>query len=222
MAMKAQGAPSLSDLGNFNVNRPDLYEAIRQPLYDFTNYAAAGQTQLQFFQTPVGQSGKTLADTNMRAAGQMPQPQFYLIKSIQVKFYPGVSPGLFVTTAAVTNFANDVYAFAKSGYLELFIGSKSYLDLGPLDLFPAENRMAVTGAYAIDIKQATAADAQAEASIDYAATAGKPFFVDPAVLLVPNQNFSVTLNWPTAVSLPSGQIARIGVMFDGYLYRQSQ
>jgi len=39
---------------------------------------------------------------------------------------------------------------------------------------------------------------------------------------VPNQNFDITLTWPTAVALPSGQNARLGVVMDGILYRQSQ
>lgn len=219
----ASKAPSLADLGQYDVNRANQYEAIRQSLYDYTTYGgAAGQTQLQFFQVPVGQSGKTLADTNMRAAGQLPQPQFFLLESIEIKFYPGVLPGTHVTTLAATEFANDVYTVAKSGWAELFIGSKPYLDEAPLDRFPPKTRLNVDAAYGIQLKQTMAADAEEQVSMDYATFSGRPYFMDPQVLLVPNQNFTFTLNWPTAVPLPSTADARIGVVFDGYLYRLSQ
>lgn len=216
------GAPSLADLGQYDVNRANQYEAIRQSLYDYTSYAAAGQTQLQFFQTPVGQSSKTLADTNMRSAGQLPQPQFFLIESIEIKFYPGILPGQSATAFAESEFANDVYTAAKSGHAQLFIGSKPYLDEAPLDRFPPKTRLNVDAAYALQLKQTMAADAVEQLTMDYAVMSGRPYFMDPQVLLVPNQNFVFTLNWPTAVALPSGQAARIGVIFDGYLYRLSQ
>ncbi len=210
--------PSLSDLQQYDVNRRGEYEGIRQSFYDFTTYAAAGQTQLQFFQQPRGQGGKTIADTNMAAAGQLPQPQHFLVESVEIYLYPGVNPVIEDTAIAESEFSNDMYAVSKSGSLNFFIGSKTYLEEAPVGRFPPKTKMQAS--YAVHFAQATGADQQFAA--DYAAWVGRPYYLDPPVLLVPNQNFSVTLNWPTAVALPSGVDARVGVVLDGILYRQSQ
>ena len=82
--------PTLQDLKQFAVTKPGQIEATAQSLYDFQTYAAAGQTSLQFFQTPKGQGGKTAADTNLEQAGQLPAGKNFLVTSIEVKFYPGV------------------------------------------------------------------------------------------------------------------------------------
>lgn len=214
--------PNLQDLMQYDVNRRGQYEGIRQSLFDITTYALAGQTSLQFFQVPRGQGGKTIADTNMQSAGQLPQPQHFLVQSIEILLFPGVLPTTKLTTVAETEFANDVYTVSKSGSLDFFIGSKSYLEEAPLGRFPPKTRLAVESSHAIVQLQASAADAELQVSTDYAAGIGRPYFLDPPVLLVPNQNFNVTLNWPAVVALPSGADARIGVVLDGILYRQSQ
>lgn len=215
-------APDLATLQQWAVNRPGQYEVVRQTQYDFQAYAAAGQTSLQFFQVPQGQGGKTIADTNLDVAGSLPQPKWFLVESIEIHFYPGVNPGTSVTTAAETEFTNDVYALAKGGSLDFFIGSKTYVVEAPLIRFPPKTRLYVDAAHALQTKQAVAADAELQVSTDYGAACGRPYFVDPEVLLIPNQNFKVTLAWPTVVALPSGADARIGVILDGILYRQSQ
>lgn len=208
--------PSLSDLQQFDVNRRGQYEGIRQSLYDFQTYAAAGQTQLQFFQTPQGQDGKSVADTNMLSAGQLPQPVHFLVQSIELMFFPGTLPGTTAAAAAAPSFGNDVFTVLKSGSLRFFIGSKAYLEEAPLGRFPPKTRMesesGLSGTFAAGTFIAS----------DYAAFAGRPYFMTPPVLLVPNQNFSVTLNWPAVVALPSTVAGRIGCILDGILYRQSQ
>lgn len=215
-------APNLQELQSYSVNRQGQYEVVRQTQYDFQTYAAAGQTSLTFFQVPKGQSGKTIADTNIEVAGALPQPKWFLVESIEIQFFPGVNPGTLATTIAETEFSNDVYAVAKGGSLNFFIGSKTYVEEAPLIRFPPKTRLNVDAAHAIQLKQAVAADAEEQVSTDYAAACGRPYFVDPEVLLIPNQNFSVTLSWPAVVALPSGQDGRIGVILDGILYRQSQ
>lgn len=214
--------PNLTDLMKYDVNRRGQYEGIRQSLYDITTYANAGQTSLQFFQVPVGQSSKTIADTNMKSAGQLPQPQHFLVESIELLFFPGVLPVTKLDAVAETEFANDVYTVSKSGSLNFFIGSKSYLEEAPLGRFPPKTRLSVEGAHSILELQASAADQELQVSTDYAAGIGRPYFLDPPVLLVPNQNFNLTLTWPSVVALPSGVDGRIGVVLDGILYRQSQ
>jgi len=218
---------SFADAEKYRVNRSQEYEVTRQSLFDFTTYQAAGQTSLTFFQLPLGQGGKTIADTNLELAGQLPAPKYFLVESLEIYLFPGDDPvsvdnGVAVDAIA-TNFANDQYAVEQSGSLNFFIGSKTYLEEAPLGRFPPKTRLETQFGFALQTKQLAAADDGAQISGDYAAWSGRPYFLDPyKILLAPTQNFNVTLNWPTAVALPSTVDARIGVVLDGVLFRLSQ
>jgi hypothetical protein len=220
--------PSGAALRQYSVNRAGQVEAVRQTLYDIQTYAQAGQASLNFFALPQGQgttshpgsSGvKTKADTNMTTAGSLPSPQRFLVKSIEILFYPGLVINNFNATAAATvgTFSNDIYAVAKSGYLDFVIGSKSYLTEAPLGRFPPKTRVETRNAVASN--SATTA----EISFDYAAWIGRPYLLDAPLYLESTQNFSITLNWPNVIALSAADTtARIGVVLDGYLYRLSQ
>lgn len=218
--------PTISQLKEYAVSKPDQVEVTRQSLYDFQTYAAAGQPILTFFQNPIGQAGKTREDTNLEQGGQLPAGKNFIVTSIECYFFPGVDPMTEVTGVAgaltPTNFSNDVYTVAKSGFLDFFILSKSYLTEAPIGRFPPKTRLDVESSIALDVKQAVAADAESQLVMDYATFAGRPYFIEPNITLVSNQNFNVTLNWPTLAPLPSGVNGRIGIMLDGYLYRWSQ
>jgi len=216
--------PTLDDLRNYNVNRANQAEVIWQPLYDYQSYPAAGQTELNFFQVPVGQGAtsspgatgtKTIADTNMKSAGQLPQPTQFLLTGIEILFYPGqdVNASGAIGTSGLN--WDDVYTVGKSGALRLFIGSKDYLVDSPIMMFPPEKRLAGAAAMA----DATTAAGALHSQIDYATFAGRPYAITP-VNLIANQNFNVSLEWPTAVAL--NEDARIGVRLNGWLYRLSQ
>ena len=114
--------PDLQALENYRINRAGEVEGIWNPLYDYQNYAAAGQTSLSFFQIPIGQSSKTRKDTNMVSAGQLPKPQEFLVTGIEVMFWPGVVLSVLGAPAAQV-FMDDVYDFNKSGYLEFTVAS---------------------------------------------------------------------------------------------------
>ncbi len=45
-------------LRRYSVNRAGAVEELSWSLYDFTTYVLAGQTNLAFFQSPVGSAGK--------------------------------------------------------------------------------------------------------------------------------------------------------------------
>ena len=213
--MDQWGIPSLDELQQFSVNRPGQVEVVRSSLYDFQTYAQAGQTQLQFFQVPKGQSSKTFADTNMTVAGVLPAPQSFLIETVEIYFFPAGDPSSYGTGAAVENI-NDVYDVAKSGWLELFIGSKPYLDEAPLLKFPPA--VGLTGFAALS--DASTSSAAQRSAVSYASFGGPVYKMQPNILLTPSQNFIVTLNWPTAVAISAA--ARIGVNLGGVLYRNSQ
>jgi hypothetical protein len=208
--------PSTGAAKKFDVNRKGAVEAIYQPLYDFQTYAAAGQTSLTFFALPLGQGGKTYADTNMEAAGALPAPKEMLVTGIQVVFFPGVDVALYGGGAANTHW-RDSWAVFQSGYLDFFIGSKSYLTDAPIGKFSNDFRLAGAAA----LSDSTTAGAGQDNQIGYATWAGPRYEITP-VKLVSNQNFNVTLNWPAAVATPSTVAARIGVILEGFLYRLSQ
>lgn len=222
------GVPSRADLGKYVVNRPG-WEAIRQSLYDFQPYAAAGQQQLTFFSLPLGQGvglgggAKTYSDTNMHTASMLPQNQEFLIESIEIMFNPTIPsvaaqmPGANVAALTIPQIVNDAYVAQRTGNLQFIIGSKPYLQEAPLGRFPPKAHFALEGA-----ATTTVAASQLTALFPY--WTGRPYMLKPASLLLnSNQNFSVTLNWPEgAQALPSGNAGRIGLILDGFLYRRSQ
>lgn len=205
-----------SQLKAYSVNRAGQEEGITQPLYDYQTYPNAGATSLTFFQIPNGQSGKTLADTNMEQAGTLPAPKKFLIQAIEIAFFPGSSPSVNGAAAASEQW-NDTYAVFKSGHFQLFIGSKPYLDEAPLGVFPPGWRLAGAAA----LSDSTTAGADQQTRIGYAGFSGRPYQITP-IMLPTQQNFKVTITWPSAVSLPSGVDGRIGVRLLGALYRLSQ
>lgn len=211
--MQPFGAPSLQDLSKYGVNNPNQWEAVKYTFYDQQAYAQAGQTQLLFFQIPQGQSSKTLADTNMVSAGQLPQPQFFFVTGIEIQFWPGVLPAVDGTVAqTLGNGINDQWYVSKTGWLNFYIGSKSYLTEGPIGRFPPRTGLIVSSS-----GFGTAASGVA---VNYANMGGRGYDLAPGILLQPNQNFSLSLNWPTAQAISAA--GRIGAFLNGILYRQSQ
>ena len=204
----------LSALNSYNPNRPDQIEAIWQPQYDFQTYAQAGATNQAFFQVPFGSGGKTYANTNLQLGGQFPAPTAFLCTAIMVVFEPGNTVSQVATAAAraQTNWL-DTVAVANSGYLEFAIGGKTYLRDAPIGKF-APN-FSISGVAAMSGTQ-TAGN---QGDVNYARAAGRYYEITP-FLIPQTQNFSVTLYWPTAVAVTIA--GTIGVILDGFLYRQSQ
>lgn len=218
------GVPTRAELSRYSVNRPG-WEAVKQSLYDYQAYAAAGQAQLTFFQAPVGQNAKTLSDTNMTLAGQLPKNQEFLVTSIEVWFAPTTPtvaagmPSAFGVAQAVASLVNDAYIVGRAGNLNLTIGAKPYLQESPLGRFPQKASFEVLGAVGV---ATTVAATTPESRLAYGRWMGRPYLLDPAPLLLPeNQNFSVSLNWPEGVQAITNP-GRIGVILDGILYRRSQ
>lgn len=209
--------PTLAELEQYNVNRPGDLEGVKASLYDFQAYPAIGATQLTFFQVPIGQSGKTKFDTNMEIAGSLPAPKRFLIQSIEIYYYPGSTVDTFAAAAAaLPSQADDVYSFIQHGWIDVFIGSKSYLTESPLGRLPPSTGMKLHSAVASN--SATVGEVKSE----YAVAGGAQYLMQPPILLVPTQNFNVTLNWPALVPTPSTIAARVGVVMKGILYRNSQ
>lgn len=236
------GAPSLSEVMGYSVQRPDAVEGIRQTLYDFALYPTAGSTNIDFFQQPQGQglstaagnagNPKTLADTNMNAGGQLPNPLAFLMTSIEVLFWPGSSaaantyvPQVLSTFIAVpvagtvpisSGALNDQNAVLQTGFLDLTVISKPYLQEAQLLSFPPKTR------FDVDCAVATNSATTGTSAIASGKAGGRPYYMNPPILIPPTTNFRVSLRWPVAVATPSGFNGRIGVRLDGFLYRNAQ
>lgn len=221
--------PDMLQLSSYDVNRPG-WEAVRQSLYDSAQYVAAGQTQLSFFSTPVGQgttwaggAAKNNSDTNMTLAGQLPQNQEFLVQAIEIGFYPTTPtvaaqmPAAFGAQVAA-QIVNDAYIFRRAGNLTFVVGSKAYLQEGPLMKFPTGSNFEAEAALA----DVTTAGANLQSRIAFGKADGRVYSLTPTwVKLVSNQNFSVTLNWPEGVQAITNP-ARVVVSLQGILYRRSQ
>lgn len=204
--------------GQYQVTDMEKMEASTQPLYSFQAYAAAGQTSLTFFQNPVGQGTTTLLDTNMQAAGQLPNPQKFLIQGIGVRYIPSAAISVIGGAASANSPLNDMNAILKSGILTLTISSKDYLTISPLVELPARAYMAGAAA----LSDTTTAGATQSAKMSLGWVRGDVFKPNP-LLLESNMNFAVTMTWPTAVAIPSADAsARIGVYLYGTRYRPPQ
>jgi hypothetical protein len=208
--------PDYNSLAQFVPNRAGAVEIVRQPFYDFQSYPAAGSTQLLFFQVPAGQSSKTLADTNMTLAGQFPSPTTFLVEDIQVAFFPGSTVSQSVAAARALNNWIDVVAVSQAGWLEFTVGSKVLFRDAPIGKFPTNftvGGIASIAALDSDLTTTSTADVQ------FARMVGKVYETIP-IAIPQSQNFSVSLNFASAVSVQNG--ARIGVILNGVYYRLSQ
>lgn len=172
-----------------------LVNYIDQPLYDRVTVATSGTTQLTAFQTPIGQSSKTLLHTNMRLAGQIGQHQEALIYA--VRLVP-----VLLTAHTYTELANNVI---NAGYMVFEVMQKTFLEL-PLLLIPA-------GA---GIVSQTTLNAQSHMTNGFAANANKHRLSYP-IKLNRGQNWTVTLNWGSAPSLTTAM--ELYVVLDAYVKR---
>lgn len=229
----------LRALSNYQVNRPGMVEKVRQRLYDSMLYPTAGITQLSFFQTQKGAgvttaagaavaAVKTINDTNMELAGQLPAYKNFVLESIEVAFFPGagstantftIQPaGRFISSPATAFVpaSNDSSIFYNSGSLSFFIGSKEYLREAPLASFPPKAKLGLQNA--IGFNGATTG----ATFFDWPMAVGRAYFVQPQITIPSNQNFVVNLEWPGVVATPSGFNARVMVILDGFLFRNSQ
>lgn len=217
-------APSKDMLkpGSFVVNDLNAMECITQPLYDILAYPAVGQLAFSFFQVPVSGT-KTRASTNMQLAGQLPAPQKFLCSGISIEFLSGLPPVAGPQADTGISNINDYYAVMSNlagvnGWLHFEIGSKGYLDVAPLMQLPARSH--INGAMAAATNLTTGAATQTLGSFGF--NDGDVFKPVP-LLLEAGQNFSVTVNFPALVALPSSNThSQLACYLSGSLYRSPQ
>lgn len=219
--------PDLATFAKYGVNVQGVTDVIWQPLYDHLQYPAAGTSSLEFFQVQKGQGAttapnatgaKSLSDTNMTLAGQLPQPQSHLSLGLSFRIYPGVAPGEGgVTNANAGRFVNDVWNVFRSGAVEFIVGEKPRIQEAPLGKMGSQVSL---GGFASMADQTTAA-ASSFSQVDYAYIRS-PIYRIAASAIPWGQNFIVRVSWPALVTLPSAAAARIGCDIHGWLARAAQ
>lgn len=226
--VRGRALPSVTDFQKYAVNLLGTTDVVYAPLYDFQLYAAAGQNLLTFFAIPQGQGAtshpggagvKTLADTNMTLAGQIPAPQRFMVIGVELVLLPSNLPGRGPVAQTTVGFnANDVYSVARSGSLTLTIGQKIYAQDAPMMAFAQQNYLEGLAA----VSDATTAGANLLSQVETASIRGPAYAIQPTV--IPNgQNFNVQAVWPNLIALPSaGAATRIGVKLLGWLARAAQ
>jgi hypothetical protein len=225
LAMMGLGRPILTQ-SDLDQHRTALatQDIIYAPLFDSALYGTAGQNQIVLFTSPVGQGttsapsatgSKTLADTNMTAAGQLTKGNEFFMIGQELVLFPGESPEASLSSA-INGFVNDTYTVGKSGFLTLQIGSnRNYIQDGPLMIFPPAVRLAVAGA----VGGAATAGATTLLNMEYASWTGEPYAITP-VYIEATQGFQEVLQWPAAVTINS--TARLFSRLRGYLIRNAQ
>ena len=230
MGIRGRTGVKAGDIAKYRSSLPQA-DSIWNPQYDYVAYPNAGTTQLSFFTTPQGQGttsapggsgSKTIQDTNLTTAGMLPLGNRFLVLGIEVEFWPGNTPGLRLaavpTDAQFARNTDDVYTLLKSGILTFSIQNRIFVQDGPLMKFPTQTRLAGFATYnQNDSTAATIGFGQ----IEYAAGIGASYDIVP-VYIESTQGFTVTINWPGVVALPSATDGRIGVRLNGKLVRNAQ
>lgn len=107
-------------------------ERLHQPLYDSVIFTASVNVAnpLVFFTVPLGQSSKTLLDTNMKSGGALPAPQVFEVMGISIGCFPQETG-----TTAVD--VDDLREVLHKAYFQFFIDSKEMFTMAPLAKLPA-------------------------------------------------------------------------------------
>jgi hypothetical protein len=191
----------------------NLMEVINQPVYDSASFAqAAAMVKTVLFQTPIGQGGKTLAQTYMTKAGQLEQPQKLVIRAISLFFSNN--------TALI-----DLVNFLTNVSFVLTVGKKPMLECFAGNLTAGRGAIATSAA---ELGTVAAGDVQFISTSNGVPDPRSVFTLNQPIVIEGGEGFSVTLNPETAFNFaataarPNGVGTTVYVILDGELYRGVQ
>lgn len=176
-------------------------EAYPQVLYDTQTYVAAGSATLEYF----GTTNVDKSLNNMKAGGQLPDPEYFRIFWIQIVPIIGLSD------AAAPLAWSDMSQLlvVGRGTFEFNAQDKSY---GRVPLINAPSPGGIAG---FGYAEAATAGAEAhEYSNNGAPTGG--WWIGGAILLKPKVNFGVTLRFVPATAVSADRLIRVQLVGVGY------
>jgi len=198
------------------------YEYVRWPFYSYQQYPSAGQVTFNFFNQTVG-GNVTLADTNMKTAGNFQGGWNFLVMSIGCKFRLLSNNLTAFTGADATTIVSDLLmGFAQAGVLTWQINAFNYLQL-PLPFLYAppndgEEEMVWAGATSATVSRPPQATLNSRR---------KGVALTRPVLIESGQTFSISIQFlsdvvpviATSIVNDSTNPLKIGVELDGILFR---
>jgi hypothetical protein len=226
----------------FGVIDYSRWQAIRWQWYSYVTYPSAGSTQLTFFGQVAGQAGVTLQDTNLPKAGSFGQTHFQLksistdiqIAANDVDGFTRANQASLDTRALASDYLGG---FVQAGVLNFSVGARPFATIvkpfqyapppgSPLDL----DNSYVNQISAAPIPAAGAAQVSGVPWVTQTKMRSNVYFTDPNILIEAEQQFTVTLDFPsgvvpvlaTNVVNDSTNPLKVGVIFDGLLLRPVQ
>jgi hypothetical protein len=218
------------------------WQAIRWQWYSYITYPSAGATELNFFGQVAGQAGVTLQDTNLPKAGSFGQTHFQLksistdiqIASNDVDGFTRANQATLDTRALASDFLGG---FVQAGVLRFSVGARPFATIikpfqyapppgSPLDY----DNSYVNQISAAPVPAAGAAQVVGVPWITQTKMRSNVYFVDPNILIEAEQQFNVSLQFPsgvvpvlaTNVVNDSTNPLKVGVILDGLLLRPVQ
>jgi hypothetical protein len=193
----------------------NIMEVINQPVYDSASFSAGatitGPTVL--FQTPIGQSSKTLAQTNMTKAGQLEQPQKLVIRAIDL----WISNNSLIT---------DVLNMLVNWSFVLTVGKKPMLEVPLLNLTAGRGVIATAAA---QLGTLTTGNIPFTSVSNGIPDPRSVFTLNQPIVIEGGEGFSVKITPETSFQFvastgvnPPGNGAQLYVFLDGELYRGVQ
>jgi hypothetical protein len=188
-----------------------IRDILVQPLYDTMNLLAAGSVQLTFFQIPVGGvvpagttalgggGAKTLSDTNMDLAGQLPAGFAFQLNGFRLAFTWNVPPP-------------DVRIGINTAVFRFTVGQKDFLRV-PARSLPSGNGPVVTGSPTLAATAVVATSGWPHMANNFGIK-GKP------LILQNTENFAAFLQWPAVQAISAATF--ITIYLDGYYGRPVQ
>lgn len=184
-------------------------EVIPYMLYDTQTFVDNTTTSLDFFTTvPANESLG-----NLKNAGMLPNPQSFLIQAISIYFPINLeTDDQGASAGPMAGAINDIINLVNTGIMRLKIGEKQY---GPYPMWRLPASTFVKGFLA-------AAGGEAAGQVTgYAQLDGPLYALFPNLMLMPLQNFTVTLAWP-AGTIDTSANRSIKVLLDGQMARSIQ
>ena len=225
----ASSADAISYLqATYGSSNYNSWQVTRWQFFSFSPFASAGVGQLPLFGNVAGVAGATQQLTNIPKANSFGQ-QHFLVKAIRCAYQindPKFAETNYLGTDATTFASEIVNGIFQSGYLELSILAKPFLQL-PLPFLMAppasgDSILLTNGLTAAVIGNRPVAELNGDRD--------DLFLLEPEILIEAENNFSISYNWPsgvvpliaTSIVNDATNPLNLGVILDGILFRPTQ
>jgi hypothetical protein len=217
------------------------WQAIRWQWYSYVTYSATtAPSELNFFGQVAGQTGVTLADTNLPKAGSFGQTHF-LLKTIStdIRLANNDVDGFTLANQATLDrraIASDfLNGFVQAGVLEFSIGARPFATIPkPFQYAPPPgNDVDYENSFANQVGVVPSAGNPLVVGVPYATQTrnrNNVYVMDPNILIEAEQQFAVKLSYPSgAIPILATNVVddttnplKVGIVFDGVLLRPMQ